>query len=317
MLATVRKSRFLTFPVIALLWIGHPVAAEEWFPSRYGKGDTLGAINLLDPGKVVEAARLVTSGKTYALGIPTGPDTPAYPGRSYRIVTMASGDGSGAALGENKVSGTDDVIFSHMGVGSQIDGLGHVGIDSVFYNGTPASEFIRPDGLAKFGTHTLPPIVTRGVLLDIAALKGVTRLGAGTPINQAEIDAAAQRQKVELRQGDVVLFHTGWGSLAETNADGFMKGEPGLGVGGARYLAKLGAVAVGADTWGVEVIPFENPKRPFEVHQTLLTKNGVYILENMNTSQLAADGVSEFLFVLGQPRFVGTVQVVINPVAIR
>lgn len=304
-------------PVLLAFLIGTPATAEDWFPSRYGKSDTLGAINLLNAAKVVEAARLVRTGKTYALGIPTGPDTPAYPGRTYRIVTMASGDGSGAALGENKVSGTDDVIFAHMGVGSQLDGLGHVGIDSVFYNGTPAADVVRPDGLAKFGTHLVPPIATRGVLLDVAALKGVKRLGAGTAINREEIDAAMKRQKIEVREGDVVLLHTGWGSLAATDPTGFMKGEPGLGVGGARYLAGLGAVAVGGDTWGVEVIPFENPNRPFEVHQTLLTKNGVYILENMNTAELAADGVSEFLFVLGQPRFVGTVQVVINPVAIR
>jgi kynurenine formamidase len=88
-------------------------------------------------------------------------------------------------------------------------------------------------------------------------------------------------------------------------------------VEGARYLAELGVVAVGADSTGVEVIPFENPNRPFEVHQTLLAKNGVYILENMWTNELAADGAYEFLFVLGQPKFKGAVQMVVNPIAIR
>ena len=93
--------------------------------------------------------------------------------------------------------------------------------------------------------------------------------------------------------------------------------HPGLGVDGARYLAELGVVAVGADSTAVEVIPFENPNRPFDVHQTLLTKNGVYILENMWTRELATDRAYEFLFVLGQPKFKGAVQMVVNPIAIR
>jgi len=93
-------------------------------------------------------------------------------------------------------------------------------------------------------------------------------------------------------------------------------------VGGAAgvystWLAGLGVVAIGADTIALEHIPFANENRPWIVHQTLLAKNGVHILENINTAPLAADGVGEFLFVLGAPRFVGTVQVVINPVAIR
>jgi kynurenine formamidase len=96
-----------------------------------------------------------------------------------------------------------------------------------------------------------------------------------------------------------------------------MAGEPGLGIEGAQYLADLGAVAVGADSWAVEAIPHEDEGTAFPVHQQLLARNGVYILENMDTRELAADGVSEFMFVLGQPRFVGAVQAVINPVAIR
>ena len=97
----------------------------------------------------------------------------------------------------------------------------------------------------------------------------------------------------------------------------FMASQPGLGLGGAKYLAKLGVVAVGADNWALEAIPAEDPAQAFPVHPELLAKNGVYILENMDTRDLAKDGVAEFLFVLGQPRFVGAVQAVINPVAIR
>ena len=96
-----------------------------------------------------------------------------------------------------------------------------------------------------------------------------------------------------------------------------MEGEPGLGVSGAQYLAGLGVVAVGADSWGVEVIPFENKTEMFPVHQILLAKNGIYIMENVNTAELAADGASEFLFVLGFQKWKGAVQAMINPVTIR
>ena len=151
----------------------------------------------------------------------------------------------------------------------------------------------------------------------MAALRGVATVPEGTAYNRAEIEAAAKRQKVELRQGDVVLFHSGWHALRETDPDKWWQMHPGPGVEGAGYLAELGVVAVGADSNGVEVIPFEDPKRPFEVHQTLLAKNGVYILENMWTNDLAADRAYEFLFVLGQPKFKGAVQMVVNPIAIR
>ena len=96
-----------------------------------------------------------------------------------------------------------------------------------------------------------------------------------------------------------------------------MSGQPGLGVEGAEYLASLGVVAVGSDTWGLEVVPFEDDSMQFPVHPILLAKNGVYILENMNVGPLASDEAWEFLFVLGQARFEGAVQGIINPVAIR
>ena len=113
-----------------------------------------------------------------------------------------------------------------------------------------------------------------------------------------------------------MLFHTGWLGVADDAAQ-FMAGEPGLGLGGAKYLAGLDVVAVGADSWGVEAVPGEDADLVFPVHPELLAKNGIYILENMNVGALAADEGWEFLFVLGQPRFEGAVQAVINPVAIR
>lgn len=292
-------------------------AAESWYPSRYGADDTLGAMNNLSAAKVLEAVRLVKEGKTYSLGVPTGPDTPAWGSRSYGAIIQRLDEGNGLPPGKNRVTGHDDFIHVWLGIGSQIDGLGHIGIDHVYYNGVPGSDFLTATALTKFSTHELPPIVTRGVLLDMRKHLGQNPVAAGTAFNRAEIDAAAKAQGVGIGHGDVVLFYTGWLALADTDPAKYIAAEPGLGIDGARYLAGLGVVAVGSDTWAVEVQPPEDSELVFPVHQELLTKNGVYLLENMDTAALAADAGYEFLFVLGQPKFVGTVQAVINPIAIR
>lgn len=291
--------------------------AGDWYPSKFGAEDTLGAVNHLSPGRVVEAAKLVKSGKTYALGVETGSASPAYPPRTYSMTILQLNDGTGTPWGTNKATGNDDLMYTWMGIGSQIDGLGHVGIDHVYYNGNRAQDFVKNTGLTKLSTDKIPPIVGRGVLIDMARHLGKPILDAGTAFNRPEIDAAAKAQGVTIRKGDVVLFHTGWLNIADQDKKAFMAGEPGIGVDGAAYLAELGAVAVGSDSWGVEAMPFEKQGEAFPVHQELLAKNGVYILENMDTRALAKDEAWEFLFVLGQPRFVGAVQAVINPVAIR
>jgi kynurenine formamidase len=203
-----------------------------------------------------------------------------------------------------------------VGVGSQMDGLGHLGIEHVYYNGNKLADFADPNGLKKLGIDKVPPLVSRGVLLDMAAHFGTDVVKEGTAFNTKEIEEVAKKQGIEIREGDVVLFHTGWASLIGKDNARFGAGEPGLGVEGAKYLAGKGVVAVGADTWGLEVLPFET-NNVFEVHQILLAMNGTYILEVINTADLAKDKAYEFLFVLGQPRFKGGVQSMINPVAIR
>jgi kynurenine formamidase len=285
--------------------------------SKYGADDTLGAINNLSPEKVLQATRLVKHGKTYRLGVTTGPTSPAYPPRSYSMTVLQLDDGTGTPLGSNKATGNDDLMNLWMGIGSQIDGLGHMGENHVYYNATHAREFVTPTGLTRFSIHDLPPIVTRGILLDMTKLLGKNPLPEGTAINQSEIERAAKAANVQIESGDVVLLHTGWLDIMDTDPDRFMAGQPGLGLSGARYLAQLGVVAVGADNWALEVIPAEKDSETFPVHPELLAKNGVYILENMDSRELARDSVTEFLFVLGQPRFEGAVQAVINPVAIH
>lgn len=292
------------------------VSQESWHPSEHGAGDTLGAINHLSPAKVLQAAKLVKTGKTYPLGVVTGWNTPAYPPRHYAITVIQPGWHNGPTMGANKATGNDDLLYTWMGIGSQLDGLGHMGINHVYYNGLRPEDFVDATGLKQLSIDKLPPIVGRGVLLDMTRYFKLNPLPAGTVFNEAEIKAQAQAQGVTIGKGDIVLFHTGWLGLAD-DAERFMAGEPGIGVGGARYLASLDVVAVGADTWGLEAVPGEDPQLVFPVHPELLAKNGIYILENMNVGKLAEDEGWEFLFVLGQPRFEGAVQAVINPVAIR
>lgn len=302
---------------IAALFGTAALAEEAWYPSRYGAADRIGAANNLSSAGTKRAAQLVTTGKTYSLGMTTGSDSLAYPPRKFGIVVTQSNDGTGTPGGENLGTGNDDILMTYMGIGSQLDGLGHLGINHRYYNGLRGQDFVAADGLKQLGTDTVPPIATRGVLLDMAALNGVETVPAGTAYNRAEIDAALKREGLSIGKGDVVIFHSGWQKKALSDPDNVKLLHPGVGVEGARYLASLGVVAVGADTIALEVNPFENPNRPFEVHQTLLAKNGVYILENMVTGELAKDRAYEFLFVLGQPKWKGAVQAVINPIAIR
>ncbi|MBR1128168.1 cyclase family protein [Bradyrhizobium iriomotense] len=291
-------------------------SAQDWTKSKWGPNDEIGAANYMTPELVVKAASLVKTGKTYALGIPVTPSTPAYPPRTFKLTIVQPGQAGNSGLGPNKATYNDDILDTWVGIGSQLDGLGHLGVEHVYYNGNKLADFADPNGLKKLGIEKVPPMVTRGVLLDMAAYFKTDVVKEGTAFNVKEIEEAAKQQNVEIRQGDVVIFHTGWLSLIGKDDKRYSAGEPGLGVEGAKYLTGKGVVAVGADTWALEVLPFEG-KNVFEVHQILLAMNGTYILENMDTAALARDKGYEFLFVLGQPRWTGGVQAMINPIAIR
>jgi len=291
---------------------------SSWYPSRYGADDTIGAANNLSADATKAAANLVRTGQVYALGVITNRETPAYAPRTFSIVITQSNDGTGAMTGANQVTANDDILMSYLGIGTQLDGLGHLGIAHRYYNGLRAQDIVTPGGLTKLGTHNIPPIATRGVLLDMTKHYNANPVAPGTAFNRAEIDAAARAARVRIGPGDVVLFHTGYmAAAAASNPAGYIAQQPGLGRDGAEYLAGLGVVAIGADTAALEAIPFESADNPYIVHQTLLAKNGVHILENINTNDLARDNATTFFFVLGQPRFEGAVQMVVNPIAIR
>jgi kynurenine formamidase len=286
--------------------------------SKFGPNDEIGNINHITPAKTLAATKLVTRGKAYRLGIETNKDTPAYPPRTFAITIVQPGQVGGAGLGPTKTTYNDDIIAGWVGIGSQLDGLGHIGIDNLYFNCNKAADFAMIDGLKKLGVEKVPAVATRGVLLDMAGYFNADIVKEGTAFNRAEIEGAMKRQGVKsIEKGDVVLFYTGWTKLIGKDNKRYGAGEPGLGVQGAKYLASLEVAMVGADTWGLEVIPFEKDAGVFEVHQILLPLNGIHILENIETAEMVKDQAWEFLFTLGPSRITGAVQAIINPIAIK
>jgi kynurenine formamidase len=307
-----------SFAAAVAFCTGAAAQTAAWYPGKWGPTDEIGAANYMTPALTLQAARLIRTGKVYSLGITVSSTTPAYPPRTCSIYIVQPGQaGSSEGLGPTHTTYNDDILSCWNGIGTQIDGLGHIGVGDRYYNGLKWGEIADMGGLKKLGVDTVPPIVARGVVLDMAGHLGVDVVKEGTAFNRAEIDAAAKKQGVEIRQGDVVIFHTGWLSLIDKDPKRFATAEPGLGREGARYLVSKGVVAIGADTWAVEAIPFEQGAGVFEVHQILLPMSGTYILENINTAELVKDKAWEFLFVLGQNKYKGAVQAMINPVGIR
>lgn len=293
--------------------------AAECKPSKYGKDDEIGAANMITPETVMAASKLIKKGETHPLGIVVDPNMPAFPPRKMMMQVVQPNQQYGRKMDKDfgwDIVYNDDVTQLWWGTGPQIDGLGHLGESQMYYNCNSGKEFAALTGLKKLGIHNIPPLVARGVMIDMAKHMGVTSMEAGQGFGSKEIIAAAKAQGVEIRKGDVVLFHTGWTDAKLTQEPkAWVSGEPGLSNEGALYLSTLDVLAVGADTWGLEAVPPVKGDKVFYGHVTFLKENGIYILETMNTGRLAKESVNEFMFVLGQARLKGAVQMIINPVA--
>jgi kynurenine formamidase len=286
--------------------------------SKFGPDDQIGNLNYVTPAKTMAATRLVTKGKSYRLAIETNKDTPAYPPRTFAVTIVQPGQTAGGSLGPTKTTYNDDMITGWSGVGTQLDGLGHIGIDNLYYNCNKAADFAMTDGLKKLGVEHVPAVATRGVLLDMAGYFNTEIVKEGTAFNRAEIEGAMKRQGINaIEKGDVVLFYTGWLKLLGKDNKRFGSVAPGLGRDGAKYLASLEVAIIGADTWSFEVVPFEKDAGIFEVHQILIPMNGIHILENINTEEMVKNQAWEFLFTLGPARITGGVQAIVNPIAIK
>ena len=227
-----RTGAFAAFMAVATFAPLAGVQAQDapaWCKSKWGSDDEIGAANLLSPELALNAAKLVKTGKTYSLGVETNAKTPAFGPRSWALVINQPGQVGGVGLGPTKTNYNDDIYMGYVGTGSQIDGLGHIGVDNVYYTCNRNSDFVQANGLKKLGIEKIPNIVTRGVVLDMAGHFGQAIVPEGTAFNRKEIDEVAAKQGIEIRKGDVVLFHTGWLSLVGKDDKRYITGEPGLG----------------------------------------------------------------------------------------
>jgi len=288
--------------------------SDRWYPSRWGAADQRGAANRITPAKVLEAKAAITKGTLYQLGHVYEAGMPMYGTRHFSIrIPQAF-----AMPGKNQAVYHDEIISGELGqIGTQFDGLGHLGIGDLFYNGNRRSEFAQAEGLTKLGVENVGAIVTRGVLIDVAKFKGVEQLQATYEITVADLKGALQKEGVQIRSGDMVLIHTGWSSLWMKDNTKFGATEPGIGLAAAQFLVDAEVVVVGADTWGVEVMPNPDASLSAPVHQLLLARNGIYLHENLITADLARDNAYEFMYSYAPLRIKGATGSPGNPIAIR
>jgi kynurenine formamidase len=313
------RARVLTLGAIVTLAVAGAATVTRgqtanWYPSRWGAADQRGAANRITPAKVLEARSLITHGTVYQLGRVYEAAMPIFGTRHYslRIPQMFG------PMGTNQTTYHDEIVSAEIGqVGTQFDGLGHIGIGDLFYNGNNRNEFSKAEGLTKIGVENVGAIATRGVLIDVAALKGVPMLEGGYEITLADIQGALKRQNTEIRGGDIVLVHTGWGSLWIKDNARFTANAPGIGLAAAQWLVDREVVLVGSDTWATEVVPNPNAALQFPVHQLLIPRNGIYIFENLATEDLARDAAYEFAFFFAPLRLKGATGSPGNPIAIR
>ncbi|MBX9646645.1 MAG: cyclase family protein [Xanthobacteraceae bacterium] len=283
------------------------VVGEGWQTFRFGPDDEVGAPNLITPTVTLAALQLVKTGRVLRLGLDLNGKSPGTPPRKFEHYLVQN-------IG-SRFNNNDDFIHASLNTGTQIDGLGHMGVDGVFYNGHRWQDIAAMEGLSKLGAEHIPLMVTRGVLLDMVKLKG-RRFRGGEVITIAETQAALAQIGVEVRAGDIVLFHTGWLDLWRAGDDAFWKSQPGPGIEVANFLCAAGVAGIGADNSRLEADPHERPDVFFPVHQILLAKHGAHVLENWNTQVLVDAGATEFCLVVAPLPISGASQTWVNPLVI-
>jgi kynurenine formamidase len=311
--------------VFATLAAGGPAGDEtpigpRWWPSEWGPEDQRGAANRLTPAKVLQATRLIKKGQVYQLGHLYENGMPLTGKRHFSLTIP--GSPTYPPAGKNGVVAFDEMVSGELGqVGTQLDGLGHVGVhmkgDDYFYNGFKRSEFADAYGHKKLGVENVGVFFTRGVLLDVAGRRKAERLPAGYVVTPDDLRGCLEAAEVKLEPGDVALIRTGHGRLWMKDNKAFGEGEPGIGMAAARWLSAQKVVLIGSDNWAIEVVPPEDKDRPYPVHQWDLVRHGIYHLENLDLEQLAADKVYESAFLFAPLRLKGATGSPGNPIAVR
>jgi kynurenine formamidase len=293
-------------------------------PSPWGPNDQTGATNRVTPAVTKAAAAEIQSGKVVTMSYPLTDGVPLFGTRFTKTILTATSLAPGAAFGENQLTYMEDTWLSQSHVGTHIDGLGHIGRKDCYFNQIAMGKFINQNNMTKLGLEHLKSFATRGVLIDAVKVfqaggkfKGNPAckkpcLDKGSLVTAADIQAGLKMYNVTLREGDIVIIHTGWGDLFEqfpAQNTLYNSGEPGITKDAAKWLVSQKIVAVGVDAWAVEVIPSEDPKEAFPVHNILITDAGIHIIENVRTDLMAAEaastGRSTFFFNMTVPKAVG------------
>jgi kynurenine formamidase len=269
-----------------------------------GVNDDVGMLAHVDEAKRREALGLVNEGRMYDLARVLDETVPVFGGRYFRqtLVTTAH-HGNRGGLGTNRVNWITEIVSGTQQLGTHLDALSHLQVGDRGYGGHTVSELAGDAGVRRLGVETVPQIVTRGWLVDAGGL------GPGAVIGVDALDG------IDPSPGDAVLFHTGWGEHWP-DPDVYLSGEPGPGCEVAHWLAGRGVALTGCDTWSYGPVPAEDPQRPFEVPQILNVHHGVFIVENLDLSALAADGVREFALILTHPKLRGATGAWTSPIAL-
>jgi kynurenine formamidase len=301
-----------TQPAIAQTWM--PPPPEARCPSKWGAADVRGAANLQNAQQVLKAVSLIRSGEVIELGRTLAPDIPLFGTRKFEIFLKRTGP----SLGANQRRSNEELIVSEIGqVGTQFDMFPHQTIGDSTYNCVKIDDIATRGGFTKMGVDGIGTLFTRGILIDVAAAKGVDMLQAGYEITPDDLQAALKRQGMTIQSGDAVLIHSGFGKLWGVDNARYNGSTPGIGAPAAEWLAKQDVMLMGADTFGVEVTPNPDKAISLPVHQIALVVNGIFLLENMKLDELAAKHLYEFAFTVQPLKIKGGTGSTVAPVAIH
>ena len=293
--------------------------------SPWGADDEIGRLNLMTPVSQAAILGRISGGAPYDLSVEYFIGMPSWQAAGdphYRIWMTHTPHGTGVddplGLGHamnDHVSYTGAAVSMYTHTGTHIDALVHFGLNGEVWNGFTAEDHLGDRGWRVGGAEALPPIVARGVLIDLPAFLGVDQLADGHRISRGELVGALASQQVSLAEGDVVLIRTGRMQVYD-DAQAYMQNPPGLGMEAARFLIEEGgAMIVGADNLSFEAFPSEDPANYVPVHTYLLAEQGAPIIELVFLEALARDQVYEFAFIGGGLRLRGADAAPMRPLA--
>ena len=316
------KSPILLICVFCFAGCGTAALAQSWqpppesdrCPSKWGAGDERGSANQMSAKSVLRASGLIRAGTVYELGHALSASIPFFGTRKFDLTTKRTYMNPGA----NRRGSNEEIVYAEMGqIGTQFDGFSHQTIGDSLYNCFRLDDIATRNGFTKLGVEKVGLLMTRAVLIDVAAVKGVSALPQDYEITPADLQAALKRQNLQLEPGDAVLIHTGWGGLWGKDNARYGRSSPGIGVAAAEWLARQSPMLVGADNPGVEIQPNPDAKISLPVHQIMLVVNGIHLLENLKLDQMAAERVYESAFMLQPLKMQGATGSAVAPVAIR